>query len=148
MRLVRYNPTRSLFNFGNRMTPMRMEDFFPVWGETPANGRTGSLSPRVDIYEEEGELVMKAELPGVDKNDIAIDVKNNVLTLKGERSTEETDKKENWYRRERVYGSFTRSFELPDDVDPEKISADYKDGVLKIRFPKTEKAEPKRITVH
>jgi HSP20 family protein len=76
---------------------------------------------------------MKAELPGVEKNDIAIDVKNNVLTLKGERSTEETDKKENWYRRERVSGSFTRSFELPDDVDPEKISADYKDGVLKLR---------------
>jgi HSP20 family molecular chaperone IbpA len=54
MRLVRYNPNRSLFNFGNRMNPMRMEDFFPVWGETPANGRAGSLSPRVDIYEEEG----------------------------------------------------------------------------------------------
>ena len=145
MRLVRYNPNRSLFNFGN---PINMDDLFPAWCNSPAGDRVNGLMPKVDIYEEKEGLVMTAELPGVEKENITIDIKGNVLTLKGERSAEETDNGDTWYRRERTFGSFERAFELPEDVDPEKIRADYKDGVLKLSIPKAEKVKPKRITVH
>ena len=105
-------------------------------------------NPTVDIYDNDENIVIKAELPGIDKKDIVIDVKDGVLTLKGERSFDNEVKEEKYYRRERTFGKFERIFRLPAKVDPEKISADYKDGILKIDIPKPEEQKSKQINVH
>jgi HSP20 family protein len=102
----------------------------------------------VDIYENEEDIVITAELPGVDKNDMTVDVTGRVLTLKGERSIHNEVKEDNYYRQERCYGKFERCFTLPVEVDPDKIKADYKDGVLKINIPKAEESKPKQVTIH
>jgi HSP20 family protein len=104
--------------------------------------------PTVDIYDSDEHIIITAELPGIHKKDIVIDVKDGVLTLKGERSSDNEIKEENYYCRERTFGKFERVFRLPSDVDPEKISADYKDGILKIGIPKPEGKKPKQIAVH
>jgi len=104
--------------------------------------------PTVDIYDNDESIVITAELPGIDKKDMVIDVKDGVLTLKGERSFDDEVKKEKYYYRERTFGKFERIFRLPAEVDPEKISADYKNGILKINIPKPEEQKPKQITVH
>jgi HSP20 family protein len=91
------------------------------------------------MYDEDDRVVIKAELPGVDKKDIAVDVKDRVLTLSGERTYDNEVKAENYYRRERAYGKFQRAFNLPADVDSDKINADFKDGLLIIEVPKPEK---------
>jgi HSP20 family protein len=108
----------------------------------------GNWSPVVDVYDNGDNIVIKAELPGVDKKNIEIDLKDHVLTLKGERSYENEVKEENYYRKERAFGKFHRSFSLLADVDTEKIKADFSDGVLKIDIPKPEEKKPKQITVH
>jgi HSP20 family protein len=108
----------------------------------------GSWNPVVDVYDNDDSIVIKAELPGIDKEGIEIDVKDRVLTLKGERSSENEVKNDNYYRRERSFGKFERAFNLPADVDPDKIKADYKDGVLKIDIPKPEEKKPRQITIH
>ena len=92
--------------------------------------------------------MIKAELPGVDKKDIKIDLKDRLLTLSGERSYDNEVKEENYYRRERSYGKFQRAFTLPADVDSEKIKAEFKDGVLEIEVPKPEEKKAKQVTVH
>jgi HSP20 family protein len=102
----------------------------------------GTWHPVVDMYDEDDRVVIKAELPGVDKKDIAVDVKDRVLTLSGERTYDNEVKEEKYYRRERAYGK------LPADVDSDKINADFKDGLLKIEVPKPEKQKPKNITIH
>lgn len=99
------------------------------------------ITPAVDMYDEGKELVMKADMPGVKKEDLHIDLSKNILTISGEKKMEETSEKGGLYRCERSYGSFSRSFELPSDVDREKITASLKEGVLEIRLAKTEKAE-------
>jgi len=101
----------------------------------------------VDIFETEGEIVVKAELPGVDRKDIALNLDHNVLTLKGERRFEKETKEENYHRVERSYGGFSRTFSIPATVDEEKIRADYRDGILKIALPKKEQAKPKQIKI-
>jgi HSP20 family protein len=101
----------------------------------------------VDIYEQDGNIVLKAELPGVDAKNVDIRLENNVLTLRGERKLDNEVKKENYHRVERSYGSFTRSFTLPTVVDQEKIKADYSDGVLRLTLPKREEAKPKQISI-
>jgi HSP20 family protein len=108
----------------------------------------GTWHPVVDMYDEDDRVVIKAELPGVDKKDIAVDVKDRVLTLSGERTYDNEVKEENYYRRERAYGKFQRVFSLPADVDSDKIKADFADGLLKIEVPKPEKQKPKNITIH
>jgi HSP20 family protein len=104
--------------------------------------------PIVDIYDNDDNIVIKAELPGIDKKDIDIDVKNGVLTLKGERRVDNETKKEKYYRRERAFGRFERAFRLPAEVDPENINASYKDGVLTIDIPKPENQKTKQISVN
>ena len=101
----------------------------------------------VDIFETEGEIVVKAELPGMDRKDIWLHLENNVLSLRGERKFEKETKDENYHRIERSYGAFNRSFSIPATVDEEKIRADYKDGVLKIVLPKKEQTKPKQIKI-
>jgi HSP20 family protein len=147
MELVRWKPAREMFSLQNKMNDFFNDFFFPLdAGETV--GRSWGWNPKVDIYEEADHIVLKAELPGVDKKDIEIDVKNGVLTLKGERSVENEVKEENYYRKERSFGRFERCFKLEGDVDADKIAADYKDGILKVSIPKPEEIKPKQITVH
>ena len=109
------------------------------------------LTPAVDMFDEGKEIVMKADLPGIKKDDLHLDLTTeNVLTLSGERKMEETIEKSGLYRVERNYGSFSRSFELPSEVDTEKITASLKEGVLEIRLPKTEKVitETTKISIN
>jgi HSP20 family protein len=103
--------------------------------------------PSVDILEKEGNIVLRAELPGMNEKEIELKVEGDTLILKGERKMESEDKKSNYHRIERSYGSFTRSFRLPDTVDSEKIDADYKNGVLTITLPKKPEVKPREIPV-
>jgi HSP20 family protein len=102
----------------------------------------------VDLYEKDDCVMIKAELPGVDKNDINIDLKDRLLTLSGERTHDQEVNEENYYRRERSYGKFQRTFTLPADVDSDKIKAEFKDGVLQIEIPKPEEKKAKKVTIH
>jgi HSP20 family protein len=105
------------------------------------------VSPSVDVFEEGDEVVVKAELPGISKEDIDVKVTDDVVTISGEKKKEEKVEKKNYYRIERSYGSFTRSFRLPTEVQAEKASAKFKEGVLEIRIPKTEEAKKKEKKV-
>ena len=147
MQLVKWNPRNELFNWPDRFNRI-FEGFFSpaVFGDEWSS--MWEWNPAVDVYENDNSIVIKAELPGVDKKDISIDVKGGVLTLKGERSYEKEVKEDKYYTKERSFGKFQRSFTLPTDVDPDKIDADYKDGVLKLNIPKPETHKPKKITVH
>jgi len=108
----------------------------------------GMWSPAVDMFEKNDHLVIKAELPGMGKKDINLDLKDGVLTLRGERKHENEVQNENFYRREMSYGKFVRTFRLPSDVDPEKIKAEFQNGLLTIEVPKPEQHKPKQITVN
>jgi HSP20 family protein len=145
MAVVRWDPFRDLGLLQDRMNRL-FDDAGRGWrNDEPA--ATTSWSPAVDIFETEGEIVVKAELPGMDRKDIALHLENNVLSLRGERRFEKETKDENYQRIERSYGNFSRSFSIPATVDEEKIRADYKDGVLKIILPKKEQAKPKQIKI-
>lgn len=104
-------------------------------------------TPKVDVYETDDSYVLKADLPGLKKEDIKIDVHDNTLTFKGEKKVEKKTEKDNYVRVERSYGSFKRSFTLSDNVDSENIKAGYKDGVLEITLVKKEEAKPKEINI-
>ena len=147
MTLVRWSPFREMLTLQDRMNRLFNDtDFRPsLWNEDVA---MTNWNPVVDIYDEDNKIVIKAELPGMDKKDISIDLKDRVLTLKGERSSENEVKEDKYYRRERTFGKFERSFTMPVGLDPEKIKADYKDGLLKIEVNKPEKEKPKQITIH
>lgn len=104
-------------------------------------------SPLVDITEDEKEYLIKAELPEIKKEDVKLTVQDDVITISGERKYEKEEKGKKYHRVERAYGSFVRSFTLPEDADGTKVSAEYKDGILKVHLPKSEKAKPKSIEV-
>jgi HSP20 family protein len=108
---------------------------------------TSSFAPAVDVYEDEHNVSLKIEVPGIDEKDIDIRLENNSLTVHGERKIEKEEKEENYRRVERQYGSFTRTFTLPTTVDSENVSATYDKGVLKITLPKKAEAKPKQIKV-
>jgi HSP20 family protein len=111
----------------------------------PRTGRP--WSPAVDILETEDNLMLKADLPDVKIEDIDIRVENNTLTLRGQRNFQKDDKVKGWHRIERSYGEFTRTFQVPNTVDTEKVAADYKNGVLTISLPKKEAAKPRQVKV-
>jgi HSP20 family protein len=140
MSLIRWDPFRE-FN----TLPSRFGNFFGKDWEQPLS--TTPWNPSVDIFETDNEVVIKAELPGMTAKDIDVRLENNVLMLKGERHFEKEAKEENYHRIEREYGAFSRSFALPTAVDGEKVTAEYKDGVLRIVLPKREERKPKAITV-
>ena len=108
---------------------------------------TSSFAPAVDVYEDEHKVSLKIEVPGIDEKDIDVRVENNTLTVHGERKIEKEEKEENYRRVERHYGTFTRTFTLPQTVDTEKVSATYDKGVLKIALPKKAEAKPKQIKI-
>lgn len=134
--LVKWNPFGSLLNQG------LLDDFFST--DFPV---TRGFDPVIDVKEDEKDFVIKAELPGLNKDDFKLTVEDNSLILEGEKKLEKEDKRDNFYRSERSYGSFRRVFRLTDSVDSKKISADYKNGILSITIPKTEKAKPKSVEV-
>jgi len=147
MNIVRWNPFGEMSLLQNQMNRL-FETALHGWpGES--NGTTGTTSwiPAADIYESDSELVVNLDLPGVDPKMVDLRVENNVLTIRGERQFEEKQNKENYHRVERSYGAFARSFTLSTSVDPEKIRANYKAGVLSITLPKAEAAKPKRIQI-
>jgi len=147
MDLVRWNPVKEMAALHNRINRLFDDTFFRTgWSDEDVS--LGAWYPAVDMYDQDGHLVIKAELPGLSKKDISIDVKDGVLTLKGERSLENEVREENYYRKERAFGKFQRSFTLPADVDPNKIKAEFKDGLLKIEVPMPEEKRPKQITIH
>ena len=133
-----------VFTLQQRLNRLFEDRFLPL-GAEPFS--MGAWSPTCDIYETENEIVVKAEIPGVKKEDVKLSMLDNVLTLTGERKFEEETKKENYVRVERGYGSFTRSFTLPPSVDAQKISAEFKDGLLEIKLPKLEQAKPKEVEI-
>ena len=122
--------------------------FRPLWGERwwPA-GDGGLAAPRLDLYEEKDEIVAKVELPGLQKEDIEVQVSDGFLTIKGEKKKEEEIKRDNYYRLERSAGAFSRTVELPAEVQGGKAHASFKNGVLEIRLPKSEEARKKEVTV-
>ncbi|TAJ25359.1 MAG: Hsp20/alpha crystallin family protein [Nitrospirae bacterium] len=103
--------------------------------------------PALDVYEEKDAVIVKADLPGLSKEDVEVKLTGRTLTIKGEKKKEEEVKEKNYYRRERSYGSFVRSVELPTDVKPDEIKATFHDGVIEVRLPKTEEAKKQSITV-
>jgi HSP20 family protein len=147
MELIRWNPMRDMFGMQRRMDRLMKDVFLP---QRNFNGEDTlwDWNPKVDIYDEDEHIVLKAELPGIDRKDIEVDVKDRVLTLKGERASDNEIKKENYFQRERSFGKFERSFTLPVNVKAEDIKAAFKDGLLKVEIPKPSKSKPKQITVH
>ncbi len=145
MAISRWDPFRDLNVLQDRMNRL-FNDAGRGW-KGDESVATTTWSPAVDIFETEGEIVVKAELPGVDRKDITLNLENNILTVRGERRFEKETKEENYHRIERAYGGFSRSFSIPATVDEEKIHADYKDGVLKIALPKKEQAKAKQIRI-
>jgi len=132
-----------------------MERRLSTWFGRPLRRRNGEQealtvaewAPLVDIEESEKEYLIKAEIPEMKKEDVKITVQDDVLSISGERKSEKEEKGKKYHRVERSYGSFLRSFTLPDDADGTKITAEYKDGVLRLHLPKSEQATPKAIEV-
>lgn len=148
MAIVRWEPFRDLISLQERMNRLFDESFRSRSGSESEDWVSGAWTPAVDIFEQDGNIVLKAELPGVDPKDVEVRVENNVLSLRGERNIDHEVKRENFHRMERSYGTFSRLFTLPTIVDTSKIKAEYKDGVLRVALPQREDAKPKQISIN
>jgi HSP20 family protein len=135
-----------LMNLSKRLNGM-LERRRPPQGDNEETMASADWAPVVDIVESEQEFVLLAELPGVHKNDVKISVQDGVLTLNGQREQDKEEKGVRYHRTERAYGRFARSFALPESVDEQKLSAELRDGVLKVHLPKAEKAKPRSVEV-
>lgn len=143
MQIVRWDPFRDLIAINSRLArasggscATRSEDGYAAW------------APPVDVFEKDDQIVFRAELPGVSKDDMNVRIENGVLSLDGERKQETELREENAYRLERSFGRFTRSFTLPATVDATKVTATFKDGILEVTVPKAESAKPKQVAIH
>ncbi len=145
MTVVRWDPFRELEDMSERLNRVFSRPALRTSGKE--NLTVADWMPTVDISETEGEYLIKAELPEVRKEDVKVTVENGVLTLQGERRQEKEEKGKRFHRVERSYGSFVRSFTLPESVDESGVKAEYKDGVLNLHLPKSEKVKPKAIDV-
>lgn len=145
MTLVRWDPFRELEDMSERLNRVFSRPTLRNTGKE--NLTVADWMPTVDISETESEYLIKAELPEVRKEDVKVTVENGVLTLQGERRQEKEEKGRRFHRVERSYGSFVRSFTLPESVDEGGVKAEYKDGVLALHLPKSEKVKPKAIDV-
>jgi len=144
MNVVKYDPFRELKSLQDEMTRLFTGNTGPFNREEMLNG---AWSPRVDIYEDKNNLILEAELPGMKQEEFDISVENNVITLKGERKFEKKTEGDNYHRVERSYGSFTRSFTLPQTVTSEGAAADFENGVLRVSLPKREETRARKIEV-
>lgn len=145
MNIVKYDPFRELRSLQDEMTRL-------FTGVMPTSGNRedmthGSWAPSVDIYEDKDRLVLEADLPGMNRDDFEISVENNVITLRGERKFEKKADGENYYRVERSYGSFTRSFTLPQTVTADGASAEFENGILRVSLPKREETKARKIEI-
>lgn len=145
--LTRWEPFREMEDLQNRLST-----FFTRMPVRRTNGKESitlpEWTPLADITEDEREYVIKAELPELRKEDVKVTVENGVLTISGERKFEKDEKKKKYHRVERGYGSFVRTFTLPDDATADKVKAEFKHGILEVHLPKNERAKPKQIEVH
>jgi HSP20 family protein len=142
--LTRWDPFREFSTLQDRMNRLVRDSF----GDGQEALTSTSFAPAVDVYEDEHNVTLKIEVPGIDEKDIDVRIENNTLTVHGERKYEKEEKEENYRRIERQYGSFTRSFTLPSTVETESVSANYEKGVLKIKLAKKAEAKPKQIKVN
>ena len=144
MNIVRYDPFRELRSLQDEMTRL-------FTGIAPRSDRDevsfGAWNPNVDIFEDKDRLVLEAELPGMKRDDFELSIENNVITLKGERKFEKKTDEDNYHRVERAYGSFTRSFTLPQTVSGEGAEAEFEDGVLRVTLPKREETKARKIEI-
>src|SRR6266480_4579168 len=144
MSIIRYDPFRDLRALQDEVNRLFTGNMARFDDEGIARG---SWSPSVDIYENKDQIVLEAELPGMKREDFDLSVENNVITLRGERQFEKKDESDNYHRVERSYGSFTRSFTLPQTVSAEGATAEYSNGVLRVTLPKREETKARRIEI-
>lgn len=145
MSIVRYDPFRDLRTLQEEVNRLFSTNLTRAFDDEGI-GR-GAWAPSVDIYENKDQIVLEAELPGMKQDDFDLSIENNVITLRGERKFEKTDEGDNYHRVERSYGSFTRSFTLPQTVSAEGATAEYNNGVLRVTLPKREETKARRIQV-
>jgi HSP20 family protein len=142
--ITRWDPFRNLSSLQEQVNRL-FDSSFKAGAD---NAALTTWAPAVDIYETENELVIKADLPDMEEKDIDVRVENNMLTIRGERKFEESVKEDNYLRVERAYGSFSRSFSLPNTVSTDAIQANYKNGVLKVELPKRAESKPKQVKIN
>jgi HSP20 family protein len=145
MAIIRWDPFRDMVTLREKMNRL-FEDVFTGRGEDKELAAS-TWAPAVDIYETENELIMTAEVPGIEEKDIEIKIEDNTLSLRGERKFEKETKEENYHRIERSYGSFYRAFTLPNSIDPDRIQAEHENGVLKISMPKRQELKPRKVKI-
>lgn len=145
MAIIRWDPFKDMVTLREKMNRL-FEDVFTGQSEDKELAAS-SWAPAVDIFETENDLVMTAEVPGIDEKDIEIKIEDNTLILKGARKFEKETKEENYHRIERSYGSFYRAFTLPNSIDPERIQAEHENGVLKITMPKRTELKPRKVKI-
>ena len=148
MELARVMPRTNLINRPNSFSRLFDEFFTPFINLDNQVPATQAIGLHVDIFEKDGAILIDAEMPGIDKKDIKVDVKGRLLTLGGERKSDEEIKEENSFRRERRYGKFERTFSLPFEVDPETVVAKYENGILRLEIPKPLEQQKKQIEIH
>jgi len=145
MAILKWHPWGEVDSVRNEME--NAFDYF--WGrQSDKNWGTGTWQPAVDLVENDNNFLLTAELPGLEKKDISLNIVNNVLTLRGEKKAEKEFKEDKYYRLERSSGTFQRSVTLPTAVQTDKVAAEFKDGVLKVTLPKKEEVKPKQISIN
>src|SRR5213593_33207 len=142
--ITRWDPSREFSTLQERMNRLFRDSF----GDGQEALSTSTFAPPVDVYEDEHNITLKIEVPGIEEKDIDVRIENNTLTVHGERKFEKEEKEENFRRVERQYGSFTRSFTLPTTVDADKVQAHYDKGILKVQLAKKAEAKPRQIKVN
>lgn len=145
MAITRWDPFRDVLTLQNRLNSI-----FQDYNRGESSGdtlTTAAFVPPVDVYEDEHKVVLKLEVPGMKQEDLDIQLENNQLTIRGERKFDKEEKEENFHRIERRYGSFYRSFTIPNTINPDSVKADYDAGVLRIQLEKRPEAKPKQIKV-
>ena len=145
MAIIRWDPFRDLITVREKMNRL-FEDAI-ISREEERDMVAGSWTPYVDIYENEDKVVLTAEVPGIEDKDIEIKIEDNTLAIKGDRKFEKETKEDNYHRIERAYGSFQRSFSLPNYIDQEKIKAEHKRGVVQISMPKRHESKPRKVKI-
>lgn len=144
--LIKWSNLPSISSLQSEMNRM-FDRFFGGWDLSEYGSATGAWMPPIDLSETADKIIIKAEIPGIDPKEIDISIQGDTLTIKGEKKEEKEEKGKNYYRMERRYGSFSRSIDLPASVDTNKVSAEYKNGILEINLQKKEEVKPTQITV-
>ena len=145
MSIIRYDPFRDLRSLQDEVNRLFSTSLSRSFGDEGI--ARGAWMPNVDIYENKDQIVLEAELPGMNREDFDLSIENNIITLHGERRFEKKDDGDNYHRVERAYGTFTRSFTLPQTVSADGAAAEYKNGVLRVTLPKREEVKARRIEV-